>query len=156
MTTSSSPIRVRTPEADESGADLRYLELAERLAYWMDRRYLDPILGLLLPGAGDAIGAGIGLLGIYAAFRLKAHPVVIARMLLNLAVDSLIGAIPFAGAIGDLFYRAHTRNLALLRTRDVRVPSASDWLMVGAAALLLVLAMLLPIAIVIAAVAYWG
>src|SRR5690242_827804 len=62
----------------------RYLRLAERIAYWMDRRYIDPVLGFLLPGAGDAIGAGIGLLGVYAAFRMRAHPVVIARMLVHL------------------------------------------------------------------------
>jgi Domain of unknown function (DUF4112) len=138
-----------------SGAELRYLALAERLAYWMDRRYIDPLLGFVLPGAGDAIGAGIGLLGIYAAFRLRAHPVVIARMLLNLAIDSIIGSIPVLGSIIDIFYRAHTRNLKLLRSRDVRVPRASDWLAVGAAALLFVLALALPIVIVILLVALW-
>jgi hypothetical protein len=138
-----------------NGSELQYLELAERLAHWMDRRYIDPLLGFILPGVGDAIGAGIGLLGIYAAFRLRAHPVVIARMLLNLAIDSIIGSIPLLGAILDIFYRAHTRNLNLLRSRDVSVPRPSDWLVLGAAALLFVLALVLPILIVILLVAYW-
>jgi hypothetical protein len=154
-TSSRSPLPDSERGAAPQGADLPYLELAEKIAYWMDRRYIDPILGFVLPGAGDAIGAGIGLLGIYAAFRLKAHPVVIARMLIHLAIDSAIGAIPILGAVVDIFYRAHTRNLALLRTRDVRVPRPSDWLAVGGAALLLLLAMLLPIGIVIAIVALW-
>jgi hypothetical protein len=136
--------------------ELRYLELAERLAHWMDRRYIDPLLGFLLPGAGDAIGAGIGLLGVFAAFRLGAHPVIIARMLLNLAIDSIIGSIPLVGAVLDFFYRAHTRNLNLLRSRDMRVPRPSDWLAVGAAALLFVMALALPIIIVVVALmALW-
>jgi hypothetical protein len=126
----------------------RYLRLAERIAYWMDRRYLDPILGLLVPGAGDAIGAGIGLLGVYAAFRMRAHPVVIARMLVHLAVDSLLGSIPIVGAIVDFFYKAHSRNLALLRERDLRRPRPSDWLTVAAAGALFVGALLLPIVLV--------
>lgn len=134
--------------------DERYLELAERIALWMDRRYVDPILGLLLPGAGDAIGAGIGLLGVFAAFRMRAHPVVIARMLIHLAVDSLLGSIPVLGAIVDFFYKAHTRNLALLRTRDVRQPRPSDWLTVAAAATLFVGALLLPL-VVVALLAAW-
>jgi hypothetical protein len=126
----------------------RYLRLAERVAYWMDRRYLDPILGLLVPGAGDAIGAGIGLLGVYAAFRMRAHPVVIARMLVHLAVDSLLGSIPIVGAVIDFFYKAHSRNLALLRERDLRRPRPSDWLTVAAAGALFVGALLLPLVLV--------
>jgi hypothetical protein len=128
--------------------DPRYLELAERIAHWMDRRYIDPILGLLLPGAGDAIGAGIGLLGVYAAFRMRAHPIVIARMLIHLAADSVLGSIPVLGAVADFFYKAHSRNLELLRSRDVRKPKRSDWLTVAAAATLFVGALLLPIVLV--------
>jgi Domain of unknown function (DUF4112) len=155
MTT--SPVSTLSgPAPDEAGTDRHYLELAERLAYWMDRRYIDPILGFVLPGAGDVLGAGIGLLGIYAAFRLRAHPVVIARMLLNLAVDSIIGAIPFLGSFADIFYRANTRNLKLLRSRDVRVPRPSDWLAVWGAALLFVLALVLPIVVVVLFVAHYG
>lgn len=132
----------------DKASDERYLQLAERLACWMDRRYVDPILGLLVPGAGDAIGAGIGLLGVFAAFRLRAHPVVIARMLLHLAVDSLLGSIPVVGAVVDFFYKAHSRNLALLRERDVRRPRPSDWLTVVAAGVLFIGALLLPLVLV--------
>jgi uncharacterized protein DUF4112 len=141
--------RPATDDADDVGDP--YLALAEQLAYWMDRRYIDPILGIVLPGAGDVIGALIGLLGIFAAFKLRAHPIVIARMLLNLTVDSALGAIPLAGMVLDFFYRANTRNLKLLRTRDVRSPRASDYLLVGGAALLFVAALVLPIVLLI-----WG
>jgi uncharacterized protein DUF4112 len=127
------------------------LARVERIAHWMDRRYVDPLLGLLLPGAGDVAGALIGLFAVASAFRLRAHPIVIARMLLNLAVDSVIGAIPVLGALFDLFYRAHTRNLRLLTERDVRAPRPGDWGVVGGAALLFVLALCLPVLAVIAA-----
>lgn len=146
--------RASDSEPHSGHPDQRYLELAERVAYWMDRRYVDPILGFLVPGAGDAIGAGIGLLGVWAAFRMRAHPVVIARMLIHLAVDSLLGSIPVVGAIVDFFYKAHSRNLELLRQRDVRVPKASDWLTVAGAALLFVGALLLPL-VLVALLATW-
>jgi len=132
----------------------RDLKRLEHLAEWMDRRYLDPILGLLLPGAGDAMGAALGLLGVASAFRLRAHPVVIARMLLNLAFDSVLGSIPLLGAVLDFFYKAHTRNLTLLKTRDVRKPRASDWLMVIAAGLTFVLALCLPLLVLLTALSW--
>jgi hypothetical protein len=134
--------------SSEQLPEQRHLELAERLAHWMDRRYIDPILGLVLPGAGDAIGAAIGLLGVYAAVRMHAHPVVIARMLIHLAVDALLGSIPVLGAIADFFYKAHSRNLELLRTRDARQPRPSDWLTVAVAATLFIAALLLPLVVV--------
>jgi uncharacterized protein DUF4112 len=128
------------------------LARVERIAHWMDRRYIDPIIGLLLPGAGDVIGALVGLFAIGSAFRLRAHPIVIARMLLNLAVDSVIGAIPVLGAVLDLFYRAHTRNYRLLSARDVREPRLSDWAVVVGAGLLFLLALCLPIIAVVATI----
>lgn len=142
------------PEPAHSSAAQRDLQRLEHLAQWMDRRYLDPILGLLLPGAGDAMGAAIGLLGVVSAFRLGAHPVVIARMLLNLALDSVLGSIPLLGAVLDFFYKAHSRNLALLKTRDVRKPRASDWLIVVAAGVAFLLALCLPLLVLLAAVTW--
>jgi hypothetical protein len=142
------------PERVAPSAAQRDLQRLEHLAEWMDRRYLDPILGLLLPGAGDVMGATIGLLGVASAFRLGAHPVVIARMLLNLAFDSVLGSIPLLGAVLDFFYKANTRNLKLLKTRDVRKPRASDWLMVVGAGLAFLLALCLPLLVLVAAVTW--
>lgn len=139
LTADTSPSDRRDTSTD------RELELVERLAGWMDRRYVDPILGLLIPGAGDVLGAVVGLFGIVVALRLRAHPIVIARMLLNLAFDALMGAIPFLGDLFDVVYRAQTRNLALLRQRGSRAARASDWLVVFAAGLVFLVALSLPI-----------
>lgn len=151
MTRESFPARDPDPR-DPSPTDPAELELLESLARWMDRRYLDPILGLLLPGVGDVLGSLVGMLSVGVAFRLRAHPVVIARMLLNLAIDVLIGAVPLLGDAADIFYRAHSRNLALLRSRHGRRARASDWLFVAAAALLFLIALSLPIALLVVAV----
>jgi Domain of unknown function (DUF4112) len=128
----------------------RELELVERITYWMDRRYVDPLLALVLPGAGDIIGAAIGLLTVGVAVRMRAHPALIARMLLHLTLDMLLGAIPFIGPGIDFFYRAHTRNLELLRSRDVGVAQPSDWLFLGGAALAFLVALGLPIVLLVA------
>ena len=131
---------------DRAARDLEWLE---RITYWMDRRYVDPLLALLLPGAGDVLGALVGLLTVGVAIRLRAHPALIARMLIHLATDALLGAIPLIGPGIDFFYRAHTKNLQLLRERDVWTSRPSDWLVVGGAALLFAIALSLPIVLLV-------
>lgn len=127
----------------ESRAELERLERWSRL---LDEKYLDPALGLLIPGFGDVLGSVFGLYGVWVARRIGAPPIVIARMLLNLALDALIGAIPVAGAIGDFFFRAHLRNLALLQEREADARARpSDYLVVFGAALLFLLALLVPL-----------
>jgi hypothetical protein len=74
---------------------------------------LDAIIGLV-PGAGDLVGALVGAYGILVARKLGASTAVQGRMLLNLAVDTLIGAIPFLGDLFDFAFKAHVRNRVLL------------------------------------------
>jgi hypothetical protein len=119
----------------------------ELLSDWMDRRYVDPMLGLLLPGVGDALGAAIGLYGVRVAVSAGAHPLVVARMLINLALDAILGAVPLFGAIGDFFFRAHTRNVALLRARRAERVRVVDYVVVMVAALAFLVALALPIVI---------
>src|SRR4051812_49564115 len=100
----------------------------------MDRRWLDPIIGLILPGAGDLISSGLGLYPVVLAWRRGAPKVLIARMLLNLSVDMLGGAVPVLGDVWDFFFRAHSRNLDLLRARHTGVAvrsTARDGLVVA-------------------------
>jgi hypothetical protein len=40
---------------------------------------------------------------------------IIARMLANVLLDLLVGAIPIAGDLADIWFRANARNVALLR-----------------------------------------
>lgn len=79
---------------------------------------LDPIIGLV-PWLGDLTSPVFtGLLVIEGA-RLKIPKIILARMVVNALVDALIGIIPFAGIVGDIFYRANNKNLALLEKHAV-------------------------------------
>ena len=99
------------------------LERFRRLADLFDRAFRipgtrwrfgwDAVLGLV-PGAGDVAGALFALYGIRLARRLGVPPVVQARMLLNIAIDLLAGAVPVAGDVFDIFFQAHVRNRRLL------------------------------------------
>jgi hypothetical protein len=137
----------------------RALVAAERVARVMDGFHLDPLLGLFVPWAGDVIGAGLGLYPVLLAWKRGAPKVLVARMLLNLSVDLLAGAIPIVGDVWDFFFRAHRRNLNLLRARwhagDVQA-RPRDGLVVGAAVAVFVLALAIPIAILIAVLAAVG
>ena len=127
----------------ESARDLERLEF---LATWLDRRFLDPVLGFILPGAGDTFCSMLGLYGVFVAVKMGVHPVVIARMLVNLSIDAVVGGVPFLGAIFDFFYRAHVRNLDLIKARGAHSePTSGDWLVVLGAGLLFLVALLLPL-----------
>ena len=84
---------------------------------------LDPVIGLI-PIAGDAVSALAGAWVILEASRFGLPRVVLARMVLNLAVDLGIGAIPLLGDVYDLFFRSNSRNLDLFR-RHALDPTAS-------------------------------
>lgn len=119
--------------------DDRDLRSAETLAKWLDRRGLDPLLGFLLPGIGDVAGTVAGLYTVFVALRRRAPAIVVARMLMNLGIDALVGMVPIAGDLFDLGWKANQKNVELLRARpEGGRSSARDWLAVGGAALLLV------------------
>jgi hypothetical protein len=75
---------------------------------------LDPILGLLLPELGDTLTAAVSLTLLGVAFRQRVPKLVLARMLTNVALDALLGAIPVVGDVFDFAFRANDRNLALI------------------------------------------
>jgi hypothetical protein len=101
------------------------------------RRFgLDALLGLV-PIAGDLVSGVIGLYLIWRGSRLGVPKIVLARMLTNTAIDLAVGAIPFIGDAFDFWFKANTRNLALMRKRlvDPAASTRDDWLVVGALAL---------------------
>lgn len=76
---------------------------------------LDGIVGLV-PGVGDLLGAGLSGYFIYAASRLDIPRSVITRMILNTAIETIIGMIPLLGDAFDFVFRANDRNARLLRS----------------------------------------
>jgi hypothetical protein len=81
---------------------------------------LDALLGVV-PVVGDVVSAGIGLYLVAQARELGASRRLQARMIGNLVLDVAIGAVPIAGDIADVFFRAHRRNLKLLQ-KELREP----------------------------------
>jgi hypothetical protein len=74
----------------------------------------DALIGLL-PGVGDAVSALLGSYIIWEAKQLGLPKWKIARMIGNTAVDTALGAIPFAGDVFDLFFKSNQRNLKILQ-----------------------------------------
>lgn len=74
----------------------------------------DAILGFLLPAAGDALTAVSQVALLITAMRARAPRIVIARMVFNVAVDTLFGSVPLVGDVFDAGFKANRKNLQLL------------------------------------------
>jgi Domain of unknown function (DUF4112) len=74
---------------------------------------VDAVVGLV-PGIGDAITTAISLYIVHEARQLGAPGHVIARMLGNVAIDGLVGAVPLLGDAFDVMWRSNVRNMRLL------------------------------------------
>ncbi|HEY0009988.1 MAG TPA: DUF4112 domain-containing protein [Tepidisphaeraceae bacterium] len=116
-------IRVEARRAGSQPLDLEAdIRRAESIAKMMDSNFdiggfkfgLDAVAGLV-PVAGDIVTAAIGLYPIYIARKHKLGKAVVARMMFNLGTDFMIGLTPIVGDAADLFFKAHLRNLALLK-----------------------------------------
>jgi hypothetical protein len=75
---------------------------------------LDAMIGLV-PGIGDAITTLMALYIVREARALGAPRLLVGRMLANVAIDGIVGAVPLVGDAFDLAWRANRRNVALLR-----------------------------------------
>jgi Domain of unknown function (DUF4112) len=69
----------------------------------------------LVPGMGDAAASALSLYVIYEAHRLGIPPHLLARMLANVIVEGVAGAVPVVGDLFDVSWRANRRNVRLLR-----------------------------------------
>lgn len=86
---------------------------------------LDAAIGLI-PGIGDVIGGVMSTWIIVGALRHRVPPGVILRMVGNVVIDLLIGAVPVAGDVFDFLFEENMRNMRLLeRYRDRRRPPRS-------------------------------
>lgn len=101
------------------------LRRLEALATFMDDAFTLPVIGRrvgadallsFVPVVGSFAGTGISLYLLAEAWRLGVRPGVLARMAGNVAVDTLFGAVPGVGPVFDMFYKANSRNLRILKT----------------------------------------
>ncbi len=120
----------RRGRADRDQADriARDLARAETIAIWLDRRIgipgtpfgigIDALAGLI-PGIGDGVTALASLSIVAIARRMGAPFGLLLRMLVNIAIDTVVGAIPLVGDLFDIAWQANMRNVRLLRAWTV-------------------------------------
>ncbi len=96
----------------------------ERLTHFLDDAFKVPGTSLrigwdtligFVPGLGDMITAMLSGYLIYEAKQLGASRWVLTRMVGNVALDFLIGAIPLLGDVFDAFFKSNRRNSRLLK-----------------------------------------
>jgi hypothetical protein len=150
-----------------SPADEQRLAGLRRIAQFLDNAFavpgtsyrigLDPILGII-PGLGDLISPlfTIGLL--LQARQLGVPKVVQARMMINAAIDALVGVVPVVGDLFDFAWKANARNLALLElhAREERRGSAGDYAFVTLMILIALALAVLPIVLLGLLVSWFG
>ncbi|MGI9040206.1 MAG: DUF4112 domain-containing protein [Gemmatimonadales bacterium] len=142
-----SPTHLSRQPAPEVGTlDPQRLERLRQLGHLLDnsipipgtrfRVGLDAIIGLV-PGVGDLVGGALSLYIVMQAARLGVPRPLLARMGWNVAVETVVGAIPLFGDLFDAGYKANLRNLALIQ-QQVDQPVKSKRASVRFAALLAV------------------
>jgi hypothetical protein len=89
---------------------------------------LDGIVGLI-PGVGDAVGLAASSYILLRARRFGIPRVVMARMIGNVLLETVIGAIPILGDLFDFAFKANRRNVALMEQYlvDERHVRRSRW-----------------------------
>lgn len=107
---------------------------------------LDGIMGLV-PGIGDVLGGLASTILIVAAWARGVPKVTLVRMVANLGIEVLIGAVPVLGDVFDIAWRANRRNYALLEgslaePAEVRRRS---WIFFAGLCVVLLILVLLPL-----------
>jgi uncharacterized protein DUF4112 len=73
----------------------------------------DSVLGLF-PGLGDVLTSALSLLIVHHAWQTGASKLTLARMLGNVSIDFVVGAIPLLGDMFDVVWKANRKNARLL------------------------------------------
>ena len=74
---------------------------------------VDAIIGLV-PGVGDMSTFAISSYMLWIMAQNGASGFVMARMVMNVLIDTLVGSIPLIGDLFDVAFKANTRNMKLM------------------------------------------
>lgn len=91
-----------------------FLDSKYRIPFTNIRFGADFLIGLI-PYGGDVITFGMSGFLVLTMAKNGASGKVVLKMLGNIILDALVGAIPILGDIFDLTYRANRRNFRLLK-----------------------------------------
>lgn len=106
----------------------------------------DPILGLI-PGIGDVVGPIFALVLLVHAWRLRVPKIVMVRIVINGALDAILGIVPLIGDTVDLFWKANLSSVALLERHTFEGGGArrADWFFVIGVVIVVLATVLLPL-----------
>jgi len=107
---------------------------------------LDGIVGFV-PGIGDILGGLASTILIVAAWVRGVPKVTVARMVMNVAIETAVGSLPIVGNLFDIGWRANRRNYKLLAgsIEEPEKHSASSWLFFGGLCLVLLALLMVPL-----------
>jgi hypothetical protein len=100
------------------------LERIDMLARLFDTAFMVPGTNIrfgveavmrLVPGIGDAAASALSCYLLYEAHNLGVPKPVFARLVANVAIEGLVGAVPVLGDLFDVGFRANRRNVKILQ-----------------------------------------
>jgi len=141
----------------------------ERLAWILDSVFEIPgtrgrrvgIDGMLtfVPVVGDVAGLGLSMIVVAAGIASGVSIPTVVRMMLNVGLETVIGLVPFAGALFDMAYKANERNVVLIEAdladRKATRRSSLGVLAVTVAVILAAVAMAVLSALLTLAISIW-
>jgi len=102
----------------------RGLKDIEKLAKLMDAQFkvpgtnirfgLDSLIGLI-PGVGDLSTFAVSGYMLWIMANNGASGFLLARMVLNILIDAIVGMVPLLGDIFDIAFKANLRNMRLMQ-----------------------------------------
>ncbi|KAJ3037691.1 hypothetical protein HDV00_001413 [Rhizophlyctis rosea] len=113
-----APLFVDDPESRQ-----RNFTRIQQIATLLDAKYKIPFTGITIgidplisavPVVGDVVSTVLSAYVVYLTRRFKVPWHVTARMVLNVALNASVGAIPWLGSLFDVAYKPNLRNLQLL------------------------------------------
>lgn len=145
--TSPRPHRAKGEVPAWANALTHYMDEAFRIPGTRITIGLDSIIGFLLPGVGDVLTSTSSIALLLLALQIGVPRVVLLRMIVNVAVDALVGAIPLVGDVFDVAWKANRRNLELIRRHQQtrRGATFADYAIVGIAIVVLLALLALPL-----------
>ena len=111
---------------------------------------LDALIGWI-PGIGDAMAGTASFLIVFASWRRGARSVTLIRMIANVLLETMVGAIPLAGDIFHVIWKANRRNYRLLM-REREQPgyhTGRDWMFLAVIFVIAIAVVGIPIGILI-------
>lgn len=144
------------PPRSRRGSDLFSDETLNYISHILDdflripgtkiRFGLDGIVGLI-PGIGDILGAMASWIIVLAAWTRGVPNVTLARMLANIAIETIVGAVPVLGDAFDIAWKANRKNFALMEraSKQGATGTRRDWAFLALLVVAMMALLLVPI-----------